>query len=987
MLFIFFCFFKLSLQYDIVNPESTFCICQNSKTINCQNVCQNLKQLKFTQKSIKKSLKLTKHSPITFLIFGTEEIQPDFNLTLFENRSFTIISPSQNESIILFPGEANAGITHSFIDTKIKLKSGVFNFYKLRLIHSEINPYSDKNTCEIEEDYLDFDYYSLNAISERIYLRPPTSGVKLFCQQYVKQIQFLNDQKIVFGNDTSNFIDFSQIERNGNTTIILNSNEITFTFSQLPTTTDFFPKITFFLKRSTKIFIDEEQFPDEVMELQKYITIEHSDRTIYIESRPGTNPPQFHLVGSGKALYNNKEIKFSSSYCLCEDDSCQKICGSQEIVKFDEIDTTVVGNSIPSLTYCISGTTDQKMPTFDFEHFSKKNLSIVGTSKEQHINVTGDTADDSGHYKLSGIILHSNRNLHFNDITFSKVYFRFDRKSEEAQKYFLKANRLNIDFTTLSNLWDQKIELIPPSKGIGVHTTNIIKEEVKIVVLSSTVISIQNINVSVAEQSDITVYCDGAVNFLIDSKISTNLSNFPKIKIFAEGDINTVNFAGFWPKELSDISAKLTVIHGENPLYVQGDFDGTKYKFNPPIIDHEGIGPIFFNGVLSNYKDSFCVCEGPDCSDICEDESLINFSTKSISSTVFYNPTRTIEYTIKNSDSKSYPVFDLNDFVFKSFIIQSENKRSTIGILPSKNRPDSSISHFFKNVKIVLIENFEYQFGQLELETVSFSKLSKSFDKAKIIQSGMIVDFTSIESLQSNQLLTPCHLFQTVNGGIKLNKIEIKKNNKILLCSSDSCVKIDVENIRESVPTFNTLYGSSERRPFIFILPMKSSDIPKIQLDVSQVENGNSYIEFESIEFSNENHVLADKITVIHGLNNIHIMTPYEDGKFIGEPPHISLVGEADYYINEVKQVSVYVAPDHMTIENDDDRVSHKTSNAIAFVGFTAFGLFILCFIIYKKKNKKIHEVIPAMTMVEIHDKEDDQLSSFIDLEDEQFET
>lgn len=89
----------------------------------------------------------------------------------------------------------------------------------------------------------------------------------------------------------------------------------------------------------------------------------------------------------------------------------------------------------------------------------------------------------------------------------------------------------------------------------------------------------------------------------------------------------------------------------------------TKYKFNPPIIDHEGIVPIFFNGVLSNYKDSFWVCEGPNCSDICEDESLINFSAKSISSTVFYNPTRTIEYTIKSGDSKSYPIFDLNDFV------------------------------------------------------------------------------------------------------------------------------------------------------------------------------------------------------------------------------------------------------------------------------------------------------------------------------------
>ena len=217
-----------AFQYGSLNSNSTFCVCQNSPATNCKDLCNNFQQLKFTQKSIRKAIKLSKGLTITFLVFGTDEIQPDFNLTTFENHSFNIIAPNKNENIILHHGDANNGISHKFVNINIKLKSGYFSFYNLHLFHSEINPFSDRDHCEINQDYLNLDYYSLNAISEHIYMRPPTNGIKLFCQSYVNKIQFLNDQKIIFGNDTSNFIDFSQVERNGNSTIIISIIFMTF---------------------------------------------------------------------------------------------------------------------------------------------------------------------------------------------------------------------------------------------------------------------------------------------------------------------------------------------------------------------------------------------------------------------------------------------------------------------------------------------------------------------------------------------------------------------------------------------------------------------------------------------------------------------------------------------------------------------------------------------------------------------------------------
>lgn len=984
-------FLRQSFQYGVMNPDSTFCICQNSPTTACQELCYNFKQLKFTQKSIKRSIELSKSSVITFLIFGTDEIQPDFNLSTFENRSFNIIAPNKNESIILYPGDANHGIYHKFVNIKIKLKAGFFSFYNFHLVHSEINPFSDKDQCEIGQDYLDLDYYSLNAISERIYLRPPTNGIRLFCQHYVNKIQFLNDQKIIFGNDSSNFIDFSQVERNGNSTVILASNDITFTFSQLPKKYDFFPKITFVLKRSSKIFIDEEQFPEEIMELQKYITFQHSDRTVYIQSRPGTSPPKFNLVGTGKELYNNKEIKFFASYCLCEGEDCIKNCGENEIVKFNEIDSTVVGNPMPSITYLIAGSSNLNMPTFDFEHFAKKNLTILGSSLQQHINITGDATDDFGFYKISGITIHSNDNFLFHNVTFSKVDFEVHRKSENFNDSPLfNSTCLNIDFSSLQNLWNKKIKLFPPIHGMGIHTTNIVNEDLILMIISSSIVSIQNINVSISNQSFLSIYCDRTINILTDNAISKKLSNFPCIKLYAEGDVNTVNFMGNWPKDLSDISAKLTVIHGKNPLYVQGDFDGVNYKIKSPIIDHIGIGPIFFNGVLSNYKDSYCVCQGDNCLDLCHGEVPINYTKQSISTTVINNPTRIIQYVIKNSNFQNYPIFDLDDFTYKSFIVQNGDKKGCIGILPHKLNIDSSITYTFKNIKIILLEDKEYHFGQLQLEKVSFFKYSRKYQNTIIRQFGMASDLYSIQSLLGNELLTPCSSYISINGNTLLDKIEIIKSNLIALCSTDSfllskqdsCININIGDIHETVPTISTLYGSTERFPLRFVLSTKPSEIPKIQIDVSHVENGNSYIQFEGSDFTNEYHILTNKITVIHGFNNIHIMTPYEDGMFIGQPPHVSLIGDADYYLNEVKQISLFVPENHTNIRNDDDGIAYKYSNYIILIAFFIFLIFIFEFVSYKRNNRNIDERIPALMMVQVRDKEDDQLSSFVDEED-----
>ena len=52
-------------------------------------------------------------------------------------------------------------------------------------------------------------------------------------------------------------------------------------------------------------------------------------------------------------------------------------------------------------------------------------------------------------------------------------------------------------------------------------------------------------------------------------------------------------------------------------------------------------------------------------------------------------------------------------------------------------------------------------------------------------------------------------------------------------------------------------------------------------------------------------------------------------------------------------------------------------------IAFCIFVVFIIGFLVNKRNIRNIHERIPAMMMVKVHDK-DDQLSALVD-EDEKF--
>lgn len=985
--FLFSLFYLQPYQYALLNPDSTFCVCQDSNTTNCKEICRDLINLKFTQRSISKAIKLTKTFPITFLLYGTEEIYPDFNLTLFENYSFNIISPKSTQNIILLPGNALSGIAHTFINVNIRLRKGVYDFFKLHLLDSTMSPYSDDDICELEQDYLNIDFKSLSRISQSISWRGPTSDVTLQCDSTVNNIEFFNDQKIIFSNiNQSALLDFSQIQRTGNSTIFLPSSEIEIGFTPLPQSFEYFPKLHFILEKSSKIFINSEQLPDQLLELQKYITFEHGDHTLYITSRPGVNPPKFNLIGPGKSLYNNQEVTFYSSYCLCQNEDCERICGDHTIVNYTDIDFTVIGNPHPSISYLIGGTNNTSMPTFDFEHFPRKNLTIFGSTNNQHINITGDGSDDFGFYKFYGVTIHSNNDFLFHDITLSKVLFRVDKQMNQiSSRSMLNSSTMNIDFTSLENLSQQDISIIPPSAGLFIHTSNMIRDELRLKIYSPDLIEINKINVSINPQVLLVIYSDTSVQIDVADDCGEKITQIPRIELQLNGDTNTVNFVGKW--NIKDASSKFTIVHGENPLYIQGNYHDSKYEYQPPLVNNNGNGPLFINEHLSNFKNKYCICEGNNCNELCDHEESVNFSLDSIAKTVIGNPTKSIEYVIKNSDDDHYPIFDLSLFEYKSFVIGSMDKHGVMGLKSNKNVIEAFTQHTFKNLKVLLLDDIEYTFHSLVLDSVRFSKESRQFEQTTIIQNELESDLYSLQTLSHNHLLTPCSLTFIINGGNDLNRIEIHQPNFISLCSIEgadesSCTDISIKKLDE-IPIVSTLFGSSKEEPLIIRLASVSLTIPRFKIDVSEVEGGNSYIRFEGFE---NQHVLTNKLTIIHERNNIHLLTPIDNGGYISDPPHVTLVGDADYYANEVKQVSVLLPAEHANYFNQDQYAAGHHFLIWCFWIFL-LGVVIVVILYVIKSRRRSFNMEPAMQFVKNHySEEDDQLSQFITEENARFQ-
>jgi hypothetical protein len=117
-----------------------------------------------------------------------------------------------------------------------------------------------------------------------------------------------------------------------------------------------------------------------------------------------------------------------------------------------------------------------------------------------------------------------------------------------------------------------------------------------------------------------------------------------------------------------------------------------------------------------------------------------------------------------------------------------------------------------------------------------------------------------------------------------------------------------------------------------------------LRIDVSGTDD--AYIVFRGRRWVRRFHNLSDRITVIHGQTNIHIEDAKDSrGEYVGQPPHVALIGDGDYYINGKKQTSRFSQGNHLgnSVGGDMDRVWWVRAGVFIVVCIFVFALIGCC--------------------------------------------
>jgi hypothetical protein len=450
------------------------------------------------------------------------------------------------------------------------------------------------------------------------------------------------------------------------------------------------------------------------------------------------------------------------------------------------------------------------------------------------------------------------------------------------------------------------------------------------------------------------VKASGNINIGISEYIRTQASIdlVPRIRLILESDSNFVTFQGpQLPKELMDITSKIIVEHGANPLQVTGEPRGKSFLTIPPIVAHEGTAPIFFNGVLSNFHDQYCVCEGIDCQSQCSELPIVGYSEKEIRRTIFHNPHRVVRYLVRDSSSTKRPFFGLHDFHSKSFMVTSFSERrefvSLEGAPDIFSQPPSSVSHTFRNVDLMLANPGYYLFNNGVFTNVSITK-NITAGNYKVVQKGMTVDFVSLAALWRNDLLFPSSLYLLVNGGSNLRRVKLLAKDKILLVgiANQAEIEIPIDLSSLSHPITLAVEAGKQAEPFVVTWEIPGSyfhisESPKLRIDLSGTDGEDAYVLFNGRDWTGAYHNLSEAISLDRGQLNIHIenVRDSKTGEYAGQPPHVNLLGTGDYYINGVKQVSVLSLGQHEDSILGDDTNWPGIFVILAVCGIVGAGL------------------------------------------------
>jgi hypothetical protein len=281
-------------------------------------------------------------------------------------------------------------------------------------------------------------------------------------------------------------------------------------------------------------------------------------------------------------------------------------------------------------------------------------------------------------------------------------------------------------------------------------------------------------------------------------------------------------------------------------------------------------------------------------------------------------------------------------------------------------------------VKLKLVGGGYYLFNNAVFNDVRVARVNGS---RSLLSRGMTVDVVSLAHLAERTVLLPCTLYMFVVGGAQLAAVGLESSNSVSFSGKFGLVTVDISRLSKPLTV-----SATKADPLVINWNITDSlfftaGVPRLRIDVSQ-SAGDPHISFRGRKWTGLYHNISEKIMVIHGQADIHIENAKDDsGSFVGEPPHVRLIGDGDYYLNGKKQASQFSPGNHQ----DEAAADREDSFLLAvFAAVVGLGLvFVVGFVCVLTPRAKRRQPVTPAPLVETRANEDPDSSQFPVVDDE----
>jgi hypothetical protein len=910
--------------------EVHYCLCELPLGHSCEHVCPARSTVIPFDSEVLDSPDsfVPDDSSISFSIVGTERkahSQPSFVLGAFAkfNVSFHGIGGSHPEFISLVPGDLDTGTNWTFDNLNLLFTDGRFGFDRLEFKSTSLFLRYKRVRSEISIRHLVTDFQTFSDLPDHLDIFGPTESIYVHLNESLTNLLFRPDHTVLaeYGR-ASAFFDLLQIPSRGGSIIFeIFSRTFRISFVPQPQTLDDFASVSFWLRRSSQIFIDFQQLDDDVMDLTDFWTFNFTRHSIFLSSPPGVTLPTFTLIGHGPLWLNNEPANFTTAYCLCRK-KCKKCPGDHARLHFADIDKSIVGNPNHNLSYVVIGSNATLFPLFDLEHFGDKFLNVTGLTDHEHIGVFDVKEDhDRGHHDVSSVNLHLlDSHVQFPGLCLRDVGFEC-----ETPPCVVNSTRLEIDYPSIMNATASRVDFGSPPNGIEVDTAGFVSA-VDLVMHTPLKIGINNVNV--------TTHSFNSPEFVIDVVDTVNVyvgtllrsfpdsSLVPPIRIRAKGDVSLTFQGPKWPPEYDDLTAKIVVEHGTHPLFLNGKVLRKGVR-QPSIVSHEGTGHVYVNDQPITFQSEYCVCIEEACATPYQHLGpVIAPDVDSISATVKKNPSRVIQYHIRQTSKTTRAVFNLSDFRRHSIEVIGEPP-AFVRLVADEHSDGflttTAVTHTFRDVSLRFGGEGVYTFNDVVLQKVAISRAAAIDDGLiKVKWHGLTVDMDTLRELNRVGLLVVPSRHLVVLGGEQLTEFHLTRASILEIQDAEAGpIAIDLSSLHAT-----TVLKCRQKVTIAWEVMSGGllGRVPRVLVDLTDTDENDVYVTFTGKNWITHTD-LRGILTISHGQANVHLNTDVDEhGQFAGMPPMVTLDGSGDLYANDRKQVSILaLQPSVDSVAEGDD--------------------------------------------------------------------